>query len=147
MRGDSRFLGAAVALVSLAVLAQSAATPATAQTKKGPKIVYAEFTENPEDESEYRFKVGAIRSRSVVVKLRESPREGRTTGPTEVIPLSKQDGASSPKQWIGYTPKDRSAPCYRTAYVARNPHGRDSKVYRLCIFGHGGGETVRLSPW
>ena len=147
MRGDSRFLGAAVALVCLAVLIQSAVSPATAQTNKSPRIVYAEFTENPEDESEYRFKVGAIRSKSVVVKLRESPQEGQTTGPTETIALSKVDGSSSPRQWVGYTSKNRSAPCYRVAYVARNAHGRDSKTYRLCIFGHGGGETVRLSPW
>lgn len=148
VRGDSRFLGAAVALVGLAVLLGSAASPVTADTrKKPPKIVYAEFTENPEDESEYRFKVGAVRSKSVVVKLRESPQEGQTTGPTETIPLSKVDGSSSPKQWVGYTSKNRSAPCYRAAYIARNAHGRDSKAYRLCIFGHGGVETLRVSPW
>jgi hypothetical protein len=148
VRGDSRLLGAAVALAGLAVLFGSAVSPSTAATgKKAAKIVYAEFTENPGDDSEYRFKVGAIRARTVVVKLKESPEEGKTTGATETIPLSKVDGTSAPKQWVGYTSKSRSAPCYRAAYVARNPHGRDSKVYRLCIFGHGGGETVRLTRW
>jgi hypothetical protein len=150
VRGDSRFLGAAVALVGLVVLCASAVAPATAATKrKGPKIAYAEFGENPQDESEYRFRVGAIRSNSVAVKLRESPQEGQTKGPTETIPLSKTDGSSSPELWTGYTSKTRPAPCYRTAVVARNPQGRAVLVYRLCIFGHhgGGDRAVRVAPW
>jgi hypothetical protein len=152
VRRDSRFLGAAVALVGLAVLFTSAVSPATAGTKrKGPKISYAEFSKNPENESEYRFRVGAIRATSVVVELKESPQEGQTTGPRETIDLSKQSGTSSPDQWIGYTPKSRPAPCYRAAYIARNSHGRYSLVYRLCIFGHdgggGSGRSVRVAPW
>ena len=141
-----------MALVGLAVLCASAVSPATAGTKKkGPKIAYAEFSENPDDETEYRFKVGAIRSTSVAVQLKESPQEGETTGPKETISLSKTDGTSSPEQWTGFTSKTRSAPCYRAAYVARNPHGRYSLVYRLCIFGHhgdgGGARAVRVAPW
>jgi hypothetical protein len=140
-----------VALVGLAVLCASAVPSATAGTKKrGPKIAYAEFGENPDDESEYRFRVGAIRSTSVAVKLRESPQEGQTTGPTETVSLSKTDGSSSPEVWTGFTSKTRSAPCYRAAYVARNPNGRYVLVYRLCIFGHdpgGGGRAVRVAPW
>jgi len=148
VRRDSRLFGAAVALVSLAVLFASAVSPATAGTKKkGPKIAYAEFSENPEDGSEYRFRVGAARAKSVVVELKKSPAEGETTGPKESITLSKVDGSASPKVWVGFTSKHRDAPCYRAAYIARNPHGRYALNYRLCIFGHGGGESVRVAPW
>jgi hypothetical protein len=141
-----------VALVGLAVLCASAASPATAGTKKkGPKIAYAEFGENPDDESEYRFRVGAARAKTVVVELKESPSEGETTGPKETIDLSKTHGTSSPKLWTGFTSKTREAPCYRAAYIARNAHGRYALNYRLCIFGHhgggGGGRAVRVAPW
>jgi hypothetical protein len=152
VRRDSRLVGVAVALVGLAVFCTSAVAPATAGTKKrGPKIVYAEFGGNPDDQTEYRFRVGAARATSVVVELRESPQEGQTTGPKETISLSKTGGTSSPQLWTGFTSKTRSAPCYRAAYIARNSIGRYSLVYRLCIFGHhpegGGSRAVRVSPW
>lgn len=147
MRRDSRPLGAAVALVGLAVLFGSAVSPSTAASEREPKIFYAEFAENPDDASEYRLKMGAIRTKSAEVRLTESPKEGRTRGRTETVRLSKAGGTGRPRRWIGYTSRSRSAPCYRVAYVARNPHGRDSKVYRLCAFGHDTDATLRLAPW
>lgn len=139
-----------MALVGLAVLLGSAVAPATAgKQKKGPKIVYAEFGENPANESEYRFRVGAIRSTSVMVKLRESPHEGQTTGPKETLQLSKAGGSKTrPEVWTATTSQARAAPCYRAAYIAKSAKGRHSLVYRLCIFGHGGGtRSARVSTW
>ena len=148
MRRDSRLLGAVVALVGVALLCCSAVSPATAGTKKrAPKIAFAEFGNNPDNASEYRFRVGTARARSVVVELKESPAEGETTGPKETIDLSKTDGTSSPQLWTGFTSKTREAPCYRAAYIARNPQGRYALNYRLCIFRPGSGKAVRVTRW
>ncbi len=124
----------------------SAGPVAAGANKRAPKIVYAEFSKNPDDPGEYRFRVGAQRAKSVVVQLRRSPAEGETTGPREVIELDRRSGGPPPV-WVGFTSTTRSAPCYRAAYVARNAHGRDSIAHRLCIFGHGGEPTVRVTPW
>jgi hypothetical protein len=148
VRRGSRIIGALAALSGAAVLVfGSAATVSAGANKRAPKIVYAEFSQNPDDQAEYRFRVGAQRAKSVVVQLKKSPEEGVTTGRREVIPLDKSSGGSSPPVWIGFTSKTRSDPCYRAAYVARNGHGRDSIAHRLCIFGHEGETTVRVTPW
>ncbi len=145
MRATSRITTAILTLAGLVAVAAAIAVPASAGSSK-PKITYAEFGENSNDESEYQFEVRALRANSVAVELRRSPKEGRTTGPRETIRLSKGAG----KVWRGTTSKTRSSPCYEATFVAKNSAGQDSRRYRLCIFGFdegGGDERITLTRW
>jgi hypothetical protein len=127
----------AAALASGLLVCGLVSTASAGTGKRGPKIAWAEFGNDPSNSANYQFRAGAIRATSVGVQLRESPAEGQTTGPTETVNLSKTDGSSSPEVWTGTTSRTRPAPCYRAAFVAKSSHGKSVRAYRMCAFGSG----------